>query len=298
VLTDDAELETTSSVGKRPHAAVGSRPSCRDIHDTNTTPVPRERRRCRLSFLPGWLPFVGGDSDDTESTDDRSPTLAEREDQYGMTIDYPEGGSRNTDRRLSPIATQCSSQWDCTHRVQYDDSEYQYAYYWHKLTHQQGILFDADSHLGDHEPTIVRVDSDGVIDRVTYTFYHHLADSISGARLTRALRARETAEPTHVQLRIVPPWHNYAVVEGTPSQPVSFRDVQGDADASHLRTWETQGIFDPTADEAVWSPRTVQDRGSWWDESTTDYQAAQLYLRARPVHRHCGLRGNRSLIRT
>jgi len=76
------------------------------------------------------------------------------------------------------------------HRVQYDDSEYQYAYYWHKLTHQQGILFDADSHLGDHEPTIVRVDSDGVIDRVTYTFYHHLADSISGARLTRALRAR------------------------------------------------------------------------------------------------------------
>jgi len=23
------------------------------------------------------------------------------------------------------------------HRVQYDDSEYQYAYYWHKLTHQQ-----------------------------------------------------------------------------------------------------------------------------------------------------------------
>jgi len=165
------------------------------------------------------------------------------------------------------------------HRVQYDDSEYQYAYYWHKLTHQQGILFDADSHLGDHEPTIVRVDSDGVIDRVTYTFYHHLADSISGARLTRALRARETAEPTHVQLRIVPPWHNYAVVEGTPSQPVSFRDVQGDADASHLRTWETQGIFDPTADEAVWSPRTVQDRGSWWDESTTDYQAAQLYLR-------------------
>jgi len=29
--------------------------------------------------------------------------------------------------------------------------QYQYAYYWHKLTHQQGILFDADSHLGDHE---------------------------------------------------------------------------------------------------------------------------------------------------
>jgi len=52
VLTDDAELETTSSVGKRPHAAVGSRPSCRDIHDTNTTPVPRERRRCRARSSP------------------------------------------------------------------------------------------------------------------------------------------------------------------------------------------------------------------------------------------------------
>jgi len=134
-----------------------------------------------------------------------------------MTIDYPEEWLQKY--RPAFIADRDTMQQSMglyAHRVQYDDSEYQYAYYWHKLTHQQGILFDADSHLGDHEPTIVRVDSDGVIDRVTYTFYHHLADSISGARLTRALRARETAEPTHVQLRIVPPWHNYAVVEGTP----------------------------------------------------------------------------------
>jgi len=55
----------------------------------------------------------GGDSDDMESTDDRSPTLAEARGSIRMTIDC--GGSRNTDRRLSPIATQCSSQWDCTH---------------------------------------------------------------------------------------------------------------------------------------------------------------------------------------
>jgi len=84
------------------------------------------------------------------------------------------------------------------HRVQYDDSEYQYAYYWHKLTHQQGILFDADSHLGDHEPTIVRVDSDGVIDRVTYTFYHHLADSafLEPVSPERSERGRRPSRPT------------------------------------------------------------------------------------------------------
>jgi len=138
VLTDDAELETTSSVGKRPHAAVGSRPSCRDIHDTNTTPVPRERRRCRLSFLPGWLPFVGGDSDDTESTDDRSPTLAEREDQYGMTIDPEEWLQKYRPAFIADRDTMQQSMGLYAHRVQYDDSEYQYAYYWHKLTHQQG----------------------------------------------------------------------------------------------------------------------------------------------------------------
>lgn len=234
-----------------------------------------------VAFLPGWLPFVGNDdSDDSEPTDDRPPTTAEREDQYGLTVDYPEEWLQKY--RPAFVAGRDTMQQSMglyAHRVQYDDSDYQYAYYWHKLTHQQGILFDADSHLGDHEPTIVRVGPDGAIDRVTYTFYHHLADTVEGARLTRALRARETAEPTHIQLRIVAPWHNYAVVEGTPAQPVSFRDVQGDADASHLRTWETQGIFDPTADEAVWSPRTVQDRGSWWDESTTDYRVAQLYLR-------------------
>jgi len=214
-----------------------------------------------LSFLPGWLPFVGGDSDDTESTDDRSPTLAEREDQYGMTIDYPRWLQKYRPAFIADRDTMQQSMGLYAHRVQYDDSEYQYAYYWHKLTHQQGILFDADSHLGDHEPTIVRVDSDGVIDRVTYTFYHHLADSISGARLTRALRARETAEPTHVQLRIVPPWHNYAVVEGTPSQPVSFRDVKATPTPLTSGRGRRRGIFDPTADEAsVESPHRTGPR--------------------------------------
>jgi len=165
------------------------------------------------------------------------------------------------------------------HRVQYDDSEYQYAYYWHKLTHQQGILFDADSHLGDHEPTIVRVDSDGVIDRVTYTFYHHLADSISGARLTRALRARRRpSRPTSSSGSS----RRGTTMPSSRAHPRSrCRSAMSKATPTPLTSGrgETQGIFDPTADEAVWSPRTVQDRGSWWDESTTDYQAAQLYLR-------------------
>lgn len=229
-------------------------------------------------LFSGWFPFFGGDDTD-DDTDDRTPTTAEREDQYGVTIDYPEDWlQRYGPAFVADRQTMQQSIGLYGHRVQYDDSEYQYAYYWHKLTHQEGILFNQDSHLGDHEPTIVRVDTDGTVDRVTYTFYHHLADTAEGLRLTRALQANETADETHIQLRIVPPWHNYSLVEGTPDNPVTYLDVEGDADAEHLRTWETRGVFDATADEAVWDPRTVQDRGSWWDESTTDYRAARLYL--------------------
>jgi len=60
VLTDDAELRDDIFRGKRPHAAVGSRPSCIGIS------MARTRRQflasggaAGLSFLPGWLPFVG-----------------------------------------------------------------------------------------------------------------------------------------------------------------------------------------------------------------------------------------------
>jgi len=54
----------------------------KDIHDTNTTPVPRERQRCRASRSSRLAPVRRGVTQTTrESTDDRSPTLARREDQ-------------------------------------------------------------------------------------------------------------------------------------------------------------------------------------------------------------------------
>jgi hypothetical protein len=230
------------------------------------------------ALLPGWVPFFGGDDTDAD-TDDRTPTTTEREDQYGVTIDYPEEWlQRYRPAFVADRDTMQKSIGLFAHRVQYPESDYQYAYYWHRLSFQEGILFDQDSHLGDTEPCIVRVDSNGTVDRVTYTFYHHLADTVEGERLTRALQSRAVGDETHIQLRIIAPWHNYAVVEGTPDRGVTFLDVQGDTRAEHLRTWETRGVFDATADEAVWDPRTVQDRGSWWNESTPDYQVAQLYL--------------------
>jgi len=142
VLTDDGRRRTP-----RRHLPWGSgrtRQLARDL------PVGISMTRTRrqflasggaagLSFLPGWLPFVGGDSDDTESTDDRSPTLAEREDQYGMTIDYPEVAPEiptGVYRRSRPnAAVNGTVRTPRAVRRQ----QYQYAYYWHKLTHQQGI---------------------------------------------------------------------------------------------------------------------------------------------------------------
>jgi len=87
--------------------------------------------------------------------------LAEREDQYGMTIDC-RGGSKYrpafiADRSHNADNGLCAAA--CT-RALWSTGD---AYWPHvKLTHQRGQLCCRTRvHLGDHEPTIVRVDSDG-----------------------------------------------------------------------------------------------------------------------------------------
>jgi len=164
------------------------------------------------------------------------------------------------------------------HRARHPDREHDVACAWLKLSHQDGLPFiRADSHLGDHEPIYVFVDSSGNVERVVYTAYHHFAGELDGLQLQQSLRENEDGEPTHVQLEIINPWHHYLPRTDPSDARVTLVDVEGDDEASYLDTWQTRGIFDSTADEAIYDPWSVADRGSWWDESTWDYRVASMY---------------------
>lgn len=169
--------------------------------------------------------------------------------------------------------------------VRGDGYDYDVACYWAQLTHQDGVsflgLFEADSHLGDHEPVYVYVEPDtGEIDRVVYSTYHHFPGEVTPST-ARVVQDRHPDHDTHVVLRVSNKWHNYSAAIDSDATGaflgledwVSVRD-----------SWLEHGFYEETADEAIEDPETMRTRKAWWDDDTRDYKYGEL------AHR-VGLRG-------
>ena len=230
-----------------------------------------------------WWPFASSSEDGDENQ--------QRFEDFDIEVDYPHDWLQRyrpafvTNRQTMQRAKALQG-----HRARHPDREHDVACYWHRLSHQDGLpLIRADEHLGDTEPCYVFVDGSGNVDRVVYTAYHHFAGVLDGLPLQQSLRERDSDEPTHVQLEIIDPWHHYLPRTDPSEARVTLVDVEGDAEASYLDTWQTRGIFDSTADEAIYDPWTVADRGSWWDESTWDYRVASMY---RTISQWCDICGS------
>lgn len=218
-----------------------------------------------------WWPF-GTSSEDTNETHQRF-------EDFDVDVDYPHDWlQRYRPAFVTDRQTMQRSETVYAHRATHPETDAKVACYWHRMTHQDGLpVIGSDAHLYDHEPCYVFVEDSGTVDRVVYTAYHHFAGVLDGLQLTQSLRENEDGEPTHVQLEIINPWHHYLPRTDPSEARVTLVDVEGDAEATYLDTWQTRGIFDSTADEAIYDPWTVADRGSWWDESTWDYRVASMW---------------------
>ncbi|ELZ05733.1 hypothetical protein [Natrialba aegyptia] len=165
----------------------------------------------------------------------------------------------------------------------YDTRAY---YYWAKYNSQNSLfdalpliggLFSEDAHFGDHEPVIVLADPDsGEVQRVLYSGYHHFAVDISGEDMTLV----EDAEsyPTHPSLQVAVPHHHFRH-QRDDSRTIAASSISGAEFGSFLdqrSSWEQNGVFDSSSDTAIADPWAMSDRGTWWDESTTDYQFARI----------------------
>jgi len=158
------------------------------------------------------------------------------------------------------------------HRVQYDDSEYQYVLL--AQTHPPAGNVRRGQPPRRPRATIVQVDS-GCDRRSDVHVLPPPATAFLGARLTRALRARETADDRPRPARIVPPWHNMPS-SGTLVRcrsAMSGRRRRLSPPDGRRRASSTQRPMRQCGVPAPYRTEIVVD------ESTTDYQAAHLYLR-------------------
>lgn len=170
-----------------------------------------------------------------------------------------------------------------------DDRDTDAYYYWLRYTHQDagleqlpvvdrvaGILA-SDSHLWDHEPAIVYVDSDtGELEHAIVTGYHHYP--LEASAETAPFSSDETAAETHLELEVIDPWHHYRFNHDANGADVTntvslnnFIEVRDD--------WERRAVFARSNPLAVDNPWTLKDRDvtTWWDESTRDARAARIW---------------------
>lgn len=165
----------------------------------------------------------------------------------------------------------------------YDTRAY---YYWAKYVKQDslfdsipiiGPLASADSHFKDHEPVAILADTDtGNVQKVMYSGYHHFAVELSGAEMT--LVEDETNQPTHPSLEVAVPHHHYRH-QNDATTGVPAHTVAGSEFGSFLEKqpqWEQNGVFGSSANEVVFDPWLISERGTWWDKNTLDYQFARI----------------------
>ncbi len=146
--------------------------------------------------------------------------------------------------------------------------------YWSQLTHQNGLPFvNSDSHLGDHEPIYVFVNSDdGSVEEIVYSAYHWFAGSEEITTPATQLASSRANEPTHPVLSVSEQWHNYsydADASGAFTTLKSWPEVRS--------SWVNNGFFNPANVAAIENPWKMRDLSGWWEQGSIDGMVAGVY---------------------
>lgn len=143
--------------------------------------------------------------------------------------------------------------------------------YWNQLTHQDGLPFvGQDSHLGDHEPIFVYVNSStGELDRIIYSAGHWYAGEVlaENAVLTQSRASTET----HASFAVDESHHHhsYTTEDGAFVSLNSWPAVRG--------AWQDNEFYEPVQPEAVENPWSMLDRPHWWEDGSRDAKIVEIY---------------------
>lgn len=147
--------------------------------------------------------------------------------------------------------------------------------YWCSYTHQEAsglgrVFFNADAHLGDHEPVQVVVDSDtGDVVSVRASIYHW----IKGETATNDPLMDDTGK--RPRLRVINPWHQYTLAdEDAETQQKTVEDLRDE-----YRSWLRNGLEESVAIGATTNPWTMATRESWWQRGTFGISLSEQRIR-------------------
>lgn len=157
-----------------------------------------------------------------------------------------------------------------------DDHETDALCFWTQLTHQDGLPgVSSDTHLGDHEPIYVFVNSEtGVVDEIVYSAYHWFTGSQSITNPSEELQTARAGEPTHPVLSVSEQWHNYSYetdVDGAFVELKSWPEVRD--------TWLRNEFYAPADVDVIEDPWQIRDSDGWWQPGTVDSWVAGAYSR-------------------
>lgn len=149
--------------------------------------------------------------------------------------------------------------------------------YWSQLTHQDGLPgARADSHLGDHEPIYVFVNSEsGDVEEIVYSAYHWFTGTAEiGDTPSASLATIRADKPTHATMTVVDPWHHYRF---TPGEAAAFVELKSWPEVRE--TWIRNGFYDPADVATIEDPWSIRDSDGWWKKNSVDGRLAGVWAR-------------------
>jgi len=143
--------------------------------------------------------------------------------------------------------------------------------YWMEYPLQQGVSpfggAFSDTHLGDHEPFYVYVDSAGEVVSAAWSGYHWIRAYADAATLP-------LVNDTHVAAWPVNPWHHYSLDPAKGGSPTTqVTDLRG-----AFVDWLANGWDRDLAPGTATNPWTMQGsdgRRSWWRGNSLGFSAAE-----------------------
>lgn len=136
--------------------------------------------------------------------------------------------------------------------------------------YQDGNLARQDSHLGDHEPSVVWYDqASGDVVRVDYSAYHWFRGTAPADSFQYADADTDQHRP---MLRVDPAYHHHYLYSGSAAgerlEVGSLLDV--------IESWLNNGLESQLALSQPYDPWELFGRESWWRHTTSNWINAQL----------------------
>jgi len=220
------------------------------------------RRQYLASLAAGGLATIGTASADGYPS--RPDHITSVTGDVDVIAEYQPSLITSIDARQSMVGTYG---W----RAESSEHDVDAYYWWIVYPTQDGFLGSfGDSHFLDHEPIIFYVNSDGTVESIVFSGYHHFVAEEQDPRL---VEDRVAGTPTHPKLQVVDPHHHYRHYDSDDRDGVRPDTISGTEFRSWLavrEAWYDNDVYSKSHHPAIEDPFLLRERDTWWEDGSVD----------------------------